>query len=175
MKLGLCNRRNWAEPYLESHRTRSGSYTATARVNNREYTTGNDEFPTPELARDAAACQAYIICRNFSVNDGMYPGDRPNQGGIVQGLPIAIGTERQGTSKGSSSSSKTSTRRPTNTSQQSTSGSERGSDRRSSSGSTVSSSLTALSSSPPGACPCGRAAYGAFDRCKYCLRREGFY
>ena len=37
--------------------------------------------------------RAYLICRNFSVNDGMYPtGHTAN--GTTQGLPVAIGRER---------------------------------------------------------------------------------
>lgn len=35
-----------------------------------------------------------MICRNFSANDGMYPGQRPGSGGVVQGLPVAIGEGR---------------------------------------------------------------------------------
>jgi hypothetical protein len=38
--------------------------------------------------------RAYLICRNFSVNDGMYPAGH-NPGGVLQGLPVAIGTERR--------------------------------------------------------------------------------
>lgn len=37
--------------------------------------------------------RAYLICRNFSVNDGMYPVGH-DHGGIVQGIPVAIGTGR---------------------------------------------------------------------------------
>ncbi|EDN10291.1 predicted protein [Histoplasma mississippiense (nom. inval.)] len=39
--------------------------------------------------------RAYLICRNFSVNDGMYPAGH-DHGGIVQGIPVAIGTGRRG-------------------------------------------------------------------------------
>lgn len=38
--------------------------------------------------------RAYLICRNFSVNDGMYPTGH-NRGGVLQGMPVAIGTERR--------------------------------------------------------------------------------
>lgn len=38
--------------------------------------------------------RAYLICRNFSVNDGMYPQGQ-NPSGALQGLPVAIGTERR--------------------------------------------------------------------------------
>lgn len=46
------------------------------------------------LARENAAMRAYLICRNFSVNDGMVP---PGHGtrGTVQGIPVAIGTGRK--------------------------------------------------------------------------------
>ena len=37
--------------------------------------------------------RAYLICRNFSVNDGMYPAGH-DHGGVVQGIPVAIGTGR---------------------------------------------------------------------------------
>lgn len=46
------------------------------------------------LARENAAMRAYLICRNFSVNDGMYPSGH-NKGPVLQGLPVAIGTERR--------------------------------------------------------------------------------
>lgn len=38
--------------------------------------------------------RAYLICRNFSVNDGMYPSGHKH-GGAVQGIPVAIGTGRK--------------------------------------------------------------------------------
>ncbi|KAL8800524.1 MAG: hypothetical protein Q9182_005124 [Xanthomendoza sp. 2 TL-2023] len=38
--------------------------------------------------------RAYLICRNFSVNDGMYPSGHA-KGPVIQGLPVAIGTERR--------------------------------------------------------------------------------
>lgn len=46
------------------------------------------------LARENAAMRAYLICRNFSVNDGMYPSGH-NSGTVLQGLPVAIGRERR--------------------------------------------------------------------------------
>lgn len=45
-------------------------------------------------AREHAAMRAYLICRNFSVNDGMYPSGH-DHGGIIQGVPVAIGTGRK--------------------------------------------------------------------------------
>ena len=78
-------------------------YTCVVRVNNREYSTDGQHYTTEALARDAAATRAYMICRNFSVNDGMYPGQKPGSG-TVQGLPVAIGSGRKNTSVSSSSS-----------------------------------------------------------------------
>jgi hypothetical protein len=93
--VGLCARRHWADPLYETYRTRQG-YMCTVRVNNREYNT-DVPYETEELARNAAATRAYMICRNFSVNDGMVPGQRQGQGGVIQGLPVAIGTGRRPT------------------------------------------------------------------------------
>jgi hypothetical protein len=61
-------------------------------VNNREYQT-DAYYPTEYLAKENAAMRAYLICRNFSVNDGKYPVGH-DHGGIVQGIPTAIGTGR---------------------------------------------------------------------------------
>ena len=59
-------------------------------MNNREYQT--DTLCASELlARENAAMRAYLICRNFSVNDGMYV----REGEGVQGIPVAIGTGRK--------------------------------------------------------------------------------
>jgi hypothetical protein len=38
-------------------------------VDRREYST-ETEFPTEELAKEAAAMKAYLICRNLSVSEG---------------------------------------------------------------------------------------------------------
>lgn len=54
-------------------------------------------YKSAALARDGAATKAFMICRNFSANDGMYPGQRPGGGGVVQGLPVAIGEGRAAT------------------------------------------------------------------------------
>ncbi|KAF2740055.1 hypothetical protein EJ04DRAFT_425191, partial [Polyplosphaeria fusca] len=71
---GLCQRRHWPGPLFQTFRTGHG-YGCTVRVNNREY-------ETDELAKNAAATRAYMICRNFS-NDGMYPVQQPGQGRVV--------------------------------------------------------------------------------------------
>lgn len=88
----LCRRRQWPEPVYESYGSRVG-YACVARVNNREYQTSTT-YESEILARENAAMRAYLICRNFSVNDGMYPPGH-KKGGVLQGLPVAIGTERR--------------------------------------------------------------------------------
>ncbi|OJJ40700.1 hypothetical protein ASPWEDRAFT_166765 [Aspergillus wentii DTO 134E9] len=93
MCTGLCQRRKWPNPSYEPYAASSG-YTCIVRVNNREYQT--DAICESEtLARENAAMRAYLICRNFSVNDGMYPAGH-DHGGVVQGIPVAIGTGRKG-------------------------------------------------------------------------------
>ena len=89
---GLCRRRQWPQPHFESYRTSAG-YACVARVNNREYQT-DTTYGSDLLARENAAMRAYLICRNFSVNDGMYPSGHA-RGPVLQGLPVAIGTERR--------------------------------------------------------------------------------
>jgi hypothetical protein len=101
MRAGLCRRRNWPEPSYNAFPT-AGGYTCTVRVNNREYQT--DAICGSEtLARESAAMRAYLICRNFSVNDGMYPAGH-DHGGVVQGIPVAIGTGRKCDDSASASS-----------------------------------------------------------------------
>ncbi|EGD97995.1 hypothetical protein TESG_05293 [Trichophyton tonsurans CBS 112818] len=92
---GLCRRRRWPEPlYEQVNNGSSGSgYTCVVRVNNREYQT-DEVCQTELLAREKAAMRAYLICRNFSVNDGMYPAGH-DHGGVVQGIPVAIGKDRR--------------------------------------------------------------------------------
>lgn len=160
---GLCQRRHWPDPLFQTYRTRYG-YGCTVRVNNREYST-DVEYETDELAKNAAATRAYMICRNFSVNDGMYPGQRPGQGGVVQGLPVAIGTGRRSTvssndyDSGSSSSGGTSPRN-----------SDCGLDTDRVSGRRSSKS----SSSSISNCYCGRGTVLQYERCSYCLREAGY-
>lgn len=67
------------------------------RVHNREYHS-DAPYATPVLASENAAMRAYLICRNFSVNDGRYPSGHQqhhSRGGVMQGMPVAIGTERR--------------------------------------------------------------------------------
>lgn len=119
---GLCKRRHWPDPLYSSYKTTTTTptqspttttnttsintpgtttttttttgYTCTVRVNNREYQT-DSVWESEPLARENAAMRAYLICRNFSVNDGMYPAGT-DHGGVVQGVPVAIGTGRKG-------------------------------------------------------------------------------
>lgn len=94
---GLCERRHWSSPLYEPYQTRQGHF-CKVRVNNREYST-DVPYKSAALARDGAATKAFMICRNFSANDGMYPGQRPGSGGVVQGLPVAIGEGRAATAR----------------------------------------------------------------------------
>jgi hypothetical protein len=158
--IGLCQRRHWPDPLFQTYRTRLG-YGCTVRVNNREYST-DVEYETDELAKNAAATRAYMICRNFSVNDGMYPGQRPGQGGVVQGLPVAIGTGRRGTVSSAEFDSSSSS--GGNSPRNSDYGLEDSAGRRSSKSSTSSISH----------CMCGRGTVRAYERCTSCLREAGY-
>ena len=106
MSTGLCHRRQWPQPSYESYASRAG-VKCVVRVNNREYYT-DDTYENEVLASENAAMRAYLICRNFSVNDGKYPSSH-NKGGamVLQGKPVAIGTERRSfyTDDGESSTS----------------------------------------------------------------------
>lgn len=90
--LGLCHRRQWPQPHYETYPSRAG-VKCVVRVNNREYHT-DTTYENQILAEENAAMRAYLICRNFSVNDGRYPSGH-NKSGVLQGLPVAIGTERR--------------------------------------------------------------------------------
>ncbi|KAK3071516.1 hypothetical protein LTR53_008489 [Teratosphaeriaceae sp. CCFEE 6253] len=99
----VCTRRHWPEPSYETYQTGQGWF-CKVRVNNREYST-DVPYRGEVLAREGAATNAYMICRNFSHNDGMYPGQRPGQrsaSGAVQGLPAPIGTGRRASRQTSS-------------------------------------------------------------------------
>ncbi|KAL4788268.1 hypothetical protein BJX76DRAFT_315965 [Aspergillus varians] len=88
----LCRRRHWPEPLYESYTSVAG-YTCIVRVNNREYQT-DVVCASETLAHENAAMRAYLICRNFSVNDGKYPAGH-DHGGVIQGTPVAIGKGRR--------------------------------------------------------------------------------
>ncbi|KAF2434459.1 hypothetical protein EJ08DRAFT_693497 [Tothia fuscella] len=162
---GLCQRRRWADPLFETRHSRHG-WTCRVRVNNREYTC-DSTYTSEEFARDKAAEAAYIVCRNFSVNDGMIPGQKQGQGGVKQGLPVAIGTGRTRSRQYSSTvnaygggSSEDSSPRSSNSEIEAPS-------RRSS----ASSSLSA----PSSVCYCRRAYVSRYERCEYCCQEAGWY
>lgn len=154
---GLCQRRHWPEPMFQSYPTQHG-HGCTVRVNNREYSTDVD-YESEDLAKNAAATRAYMICRNFSVNDGRCP----SQGGVVQGLPVAIGTGRRDTcisqdyDSASNSSGGTSPRN-----------SDCGLDATGRRTSKVSASPSVAN------CCCGRGTVRAYERCNNCLREAGY-
>jgi hypothetical protein len=185
--LDLCQRRNWADPVFNATRTRQG-WTSRVRVNNREYTS-DEPYPTETLACEKAAELAYFICYNFSVNDGMYPGQRAGQAGVVQGLPVAIGTGRGRASSarnhqnhrrsnyhsgsmdyavpsayaGSTVSRESSPRTSDSDLDHPTTASRR-------------SSASSAGSGPPApVCMCGRGYVMRYARCGYCLREVGRY
>ena len=92
----MCTRRQWPDPLYEPYNNGHGHY-CKVRVNNREYST-DVPYKSEALARDGAAMKAFMICRNFSNNDGMLPGQRSGQrtsAGVVQGLPVPIGSGRR--------------------------------------------------------------------------------
>lgn len=191
---GLCTRRSWPAPQFVPFRTRRG-YGCVVRVNNREYSTGDTCYESEELARNAAATQAYMICRNFSVNDGMIPGQRPGQAatdasGGRQGLPVAIGAGRRRRTtvdSGVSMDGKSFVEAEYYSSSSGSSGGE--SPRRSSQGDRTmmtvmtGSSATAASAASArysdrrgssGVCGCRRAHVTGYGRCVYCLRELGY-
>ena len=90
---GLCQRRHWHEPSYSCIRNVRG-YLCTVRVNSREYSS-EGEYDSEEFARNAAALRAYMVCRHFSISNGVYPGrEVPGDDGVIQGQPVAIGTGR---------------------------------------------------------------------------------
>jgi ribosomal protein S14 len=159
--LGLCQRRHWPDPLFQTYRTRHG-YGATVRVNNREYSTDVD-YESDDLAKNAAATRAYMICRNFSVNDGRDPGQRPGQ--VTQGLPVAIGTGRRNTCSSNDYDSASSSSGGT---------SPRNSDYGLDHAETVGRRSSKSSASSSSSCYCGRGMVRAFERCSSCLREAGY-
>ena len=90
-RTGLCQRRQWPEPYYEVTPGRHG-YTCVVRVNNREYQTSGCHA-TEVTSKEAAATVAFNICRSFSVCDGMYPQGFAHDN-IVQGRAVPVGAGR---------------------------------------------------------------------------------
>jgi hypothetical protein len=159
--LGLCQRRHWPEPSFQTYRTRHG-YSATVRVNNREYST-DVEYESDELAKNAAATRAYMICRNFSVNDGRDPGQKPGQ--VPQGLPVAIGTGRRNTASSNDYDSASTSSGGT---------SPRNSDYGLDTAEAVGRRTSKASASSTSNCYCGRGHVRAYERCNYCLQEAGY-
>lgn len=178
----VCQRRQWPDPLYEPYRNRNGHY-CKVRVNNREYST-EVPYASEALARDGAAQKAYMICRNFSVNDGMFPGQRPGQrssGGAIQGLPVAIGTGRR-SNRSSGASYDTAS---------STDGTSSGGNSPRSLESGFEQQMQQVSGALPKPagrkrasvigsggeeymCYCRRGAVRAYGRCNYCLRESGW-
>ncbi|KAF2154691.1 hypothetical protein K461DRAFT_100379 [Myriangium duriaei CBS 260.36] len=176
----LCTRRNWPTPQFVPFRHRRG-HGCVVRVNNREYSTGDTAYESEELAKNAAATQAYMICRNFSVNDGMMPGQRPGMAAasdaVCQGLPVAIGTgRRRRTTADSSASSEHFTADGEYSSSSGSSGG--GSPRRLSQGDLALAAAARRYAGDRrgsgGLCVCRRAQVMGYGRCVYCLREAGY-
>jgi len=183
----LCQRRSWADPVFDSTRTRQG-WISRVRVNNREYTS-DEPYESERLAEEKAAELAYFICYNFSLNDGMYPGQRAGQAGVTQGLPVAIGTGRGRTSSTRQQRDHRRSHRtistPDYTGPTAYAGStiSRDSSPRTSdsdldhptAGSRRSSASSAGSGASGAVCLCGRGYVMRYSRCGYCLREIGRY
>ena len=82
--VGLCRRRGWQDPTYEIYRDTNG-YTCLVLVNGRKYQT-DLAYESDGLAQENAAMRAFMVCRNFSVNGGMFV-----RNGIIQGLPDNTG------------------------------------------------------------------------------------
>ncbi|KXT02653.1 hypothetical protein AC578_1141 [Pseudocercospora eumusae] len=173
----VCQRRQWPDPLYEPYRTRSGHY-CKVRVNNREYCT-EVPYASEALARDGAAQKAYMICRNFSVNDGMFPGQRPGQrssGGAIQGLPVAIGTGRRSNRSSYDSYHPSSSTDGTSSGGNSPRSTESGFEQQLQH---VTPHVPKPSRRPPKIdnvykCYCRRGQVRAYGRCAYCLRENGW-
>lgn len=85
----LCKRRRWPDPHYECY-PYSGGFTCNVRVNHRDYQS-DEVHASQELAREAAAQRAYLICRNISVNESLYQqgsgNGTPAQPPLSQHLP----------------------------------------------------------------------------------------
>ncbi|KAK5153747.1 hypothetical protein LTS14_007441 [Recurvomyces mirabilis] len=175
----VCTRRHWPAPAYEAYSNSQGWF-CKVRVNNREYST-DVPYRTETQAREGAATNAYMICRNFSHNDGMYPGKRPGQrsaSGAVQGLPVAIGTGRRGSRMTDTSSTYESA---------SSEGTSSGGNSPRSPGSGFEQQMQQVTATMPRAaptqrasrsqgyvCQCQRAPIYAYERCGLCLREQGW-
>lgn len=171
LSIGLCQRRHWPDPTFETAHSRRG-WACTVRVNNREYTSDTG-YESEALAQEAAATRAYAICRDFSVNDGLLPGQRQGQAGVTQGLPVAIGTGRR--SRKNTQQYETAAYQHTSDPYADTG--SRGSSPRSSGSELDTASRRSSKSSSSAAyyvCVCQRAAVrSAYERCGYCAQEAG--
>ncbi|RAL60200.1 hypothetical protein DID88_000821 [Monilinia fructigena] len=110
----LCRRRGWQGPQYKTYRDAQG-FTCLVLVNGQEYQT-DLAYQTDALAQENAATQAFMVCRQSSVNGGMLA-----RNGVIQGLPatetinrhkIRSDRPRQHSVTLSSSSSKVTTSNP---------------------------------------------------------------
>jgi hypothetical protein len=166
----LCHRRRWPDPHFEPRRSHNG-FTCVVRVNNREYSSDR-AYENADLAQEKTAELAYMICRNFSLNDGMYPGQKQGQAGVTQGLPVAIGTGRR-SSKSQYGGDYTVMRAYGPYGETVSVGSSpRSSESELETGSRRSSSSSSATSE---VCYCRRGYVTKYQRCAYCLREHGYY
>ncbi|KAI5821167.1 hypothetical protein BZA77DRAFT_348372 [Pyronema omphalodes] len=70
----LCRRRRWTDPLYRCY-PYPGGFASSVAVNNRDYQT-DDIYQTEELAREAAAMKAYLVCRNLSVSEAQGNADQ---------------------------------------------------------------------------------------------------
>ncbi|RPB23314.1 hypothetical protein L211DRAFT_284366 [Terfezia boudieri ATCC MYA-4762] len=78
----LCKRRHWPDPHYECY-PYNGGFTCNVRVNHRDYQSVAISA-TQDLAREAAAQRAYLVCSNISVNESLYQGQGAGNGASVQ-------------------------------------------------------------------------------------------
>lgn len=174
--LGVCNRRQWPDPHYEPYHNSQG-YFCKVRVNNREYST-DVPYKSESLAREGAAMNAWMICRNFSHNDGMRPGARPGQrsaNGAVQGLPVAIGTGRK-VNRHSASSYESGSSDGLSTGSSSPKSLESGFDQQMRQVTHQLPNVTPRRAQNTDGyfCYCRRAPVRAYGRCGYCLQENGW-
>ncbi|KAF2770507.1 hypothetical protein EJ03DRAFT_64162 [Teratosphaeria nubilosa] len=176
----VCTRRQWPDPLYEPHQSGPNHY-CKVRVNNREYST-DVAYKSESLAKEGAAMNAYMICRNFSHNDGMYPGQRPGHrsaNGVAQGLPAPIGTGRRanrhsGSSYECASSSSDGSSSGDNSPKSLESGFEQQIIRQVAQQMPKAVSKRSHQRQDQYACHCRRGPVRAYGRCGYCLRECGW-
>lgn len=90
----LCRRRRWPDPLYDIIAYGSG-YACSVRVNHRDYQ-AETTYETEELAREAAAMHAYLICRNLSILEGL----TANGGDLSTSSRRSSGVTSEGTARG---------------------------------------------------------------------------